>query len=56
MSKVKYVEQRRRSDGKPYWVYNPPGALKALIGNATFVTFDDRRDAEDHAKHVNALY
>jgi integrase len=56
MSKVKYVEQRRRSDGTPYWVYNPPGALKALIGNATFVTFDDRRDAEDHAKHVNALY
>lgn len=56
MSKVKYVEQRRRSNGTPYWVYNPPGSLKALIGNATFVTFDERRDAEDHAKHVNALY
>lgn len=56
MSKVKYVEQRTRSNGTPYWVYNPPGSLKALIGNATFVTFDERRDAEDHAKQVNALY
>ena len=56
MSKVKYVEQRTRSNGTPYWVYNPPGQLKALIGNATFVTFDERRDAEDHAKQVNALY
>lgn len=54
--KIKYLEQRMRADGRPYWVYNPPAYVRAVVENATFVTFDDRLDAEHHAKHVNLIY
>lgn len=56
MAKVKYVHQRTRADGTPYWVYDPPGYVRALIGNATFITFDNRLDAEHHGKYVNEMF
>lgn len=56
MANIKFMQQRLRANGKPYWVYNPPAYMKALVPNAAFITFDNRLDAEHHAKHVNALY
>lgn len=56
MAKIKYLEQRLRADGTPYWAYNPPAAVKALVENAAFISFDNRLDAEHHARYVNQLY
>lgn len=58
MTKVKYVQKRVSNRGAVVWAFNPPAYVREAISDQEIVytQFEDRLDAEAHAKSVSDMY
>ena len=53
--RVKYVHQRVRASGQPYWAFIPTEKVKKVTG-CTFKAFDDLEEARTHSDKIVAAY